>query len=242
MADLHFTVSNGEATTEMPLAGELDHLPDQQQQQQSAAAGGTATIDYIQNKLKQSSHPSVIIFHMLFKGLALFFYIFGGWFTGNKSSDHGGSQFIILTVWLILLLAADFWVVKNVTGRFLVGLRWWNKVDNDSTTWIFETAEQQAINPFDRSVFWTVLYLTPLLWVALLLFAVFSFKFNWLMICGIALSLSGANVYGYYRCSSDQKVKFQRMMQDGAQRGAMAVMRTSVLSALTGNPGSAAGR
>ena len=24
----------------------------------------------------------------------------------------------------ILLLAADFWVVKNVTGRLLVGLRW----------------------------------------------------------------------------------------------------------------------
>jgi hypothetical protein len=27
-----------------------------------------------------------------------------------------------------LLLAFDFWTVKNVTGRLLVGLRWWNEV------------------------------------------------------------------------------------------------------------------
>eukprot|EP01050_Picozoa_sp_SAG11_P010429 SAG11_NODE_1041_length_6056_cov_5.902468_6_plen_102_part_00 len=28
----------------------------------------------------------------------------------------------------ILLLAMDFWTVKNVSGRLLVGLRWWNEI------------------------------------------------------------------------------------------------------------------
>ena len=45
---------------------------------------------------------------------------------------------LFLTV--ILLLAFDFWTVKNITGRLLVGLRWWNKVEEDGTsTWMFES-------------------------------------------------------------------------------------------------------
>ena len=33
----------------------------------------------------------------------------------------------------------DFWTVKNVTGRLLVGLRWWNHVDEDGKShWVFE--------------------------------------------------------------------------------------------------------
>ena len=33
----------------------------------------------------------------------------------------------------------DFWTVKNITGRLLVGLRWWNHIDeNGQSKWIFE--------------------------------------------------------------------------------------------------------
>jgi hypothetical protein len=33
----------------------------------------------------------------------------------------------------------DFWTVKNVTGRLLVGLRWWNYVDEEGKSiWVFE--------------------------------------------------------------------------------------------------------
>jgi hypothetical protein len=35
------------------------------------------------------------------------------------------ATFILVTV----LGAVDFWVVKNVTGRLLVGLRWWSDFD-----------------------------------------------------------------------------------------------------------------
>ena len=68
---------------------------------------------------KGSRHPGVALFHVLFKSLALAVYLFAGLFTSN---------FVLVCVVCILLLAFDFWTVKNVSGRLLVGLRWWNYV------------------------------------------------------------------------------------------------------------------
>ena len=77
-------------------------------------------------------HPLAAFFHVFFRTSALLVYIL----LTNLISDHFIEQF--LTV--ILLLAFDFWTVKNVTGRLLVGLRWWNKVDQDGTSsWQFES-------------------------------------------------------------------------------------------------------
>ena len=58
---------------------------------------------------------------------------------------------------------------------------------------------------------------------------------GWLVVVATALATSSANVYGYYKCSSDQKAKFQQMMTQGAQAGAMTVMRSNVLGWLTGS-------
>eukprot|EP00980_Cylindrotheca_fusiformis_P004602 scaffold982_cov139-Cylindrotheca_fusiformis.AAC.15 len=181
-------------------------------------------------RLSQSSHPIVMIFHILFKGAAFFFYLFGGFLTKNKYGGKSGAKFIVVTVICILLLAADFWVVKNVTGRLLVGLRWWNRVDGDSTRWIFESAKDRQVNKFDSSMFWTVLYATPTAWVVLSFFAIVRLNFGWLIICGTGLALSGANVYGYYKCSSEQKARFEQIMHDGAQAGAMAMFKNSASS------------
>jgi hypothetical protein len=185
-------------------------------------------------RLAASSHPIVCVFHVLFKGLALFLYIFGGWFTGDGNGGVSGANFITVTVCCILLLAADFWVVKNITGRLLVGLRWWNKVEGETTRWIFESAKDRQANQFDSGVFWTVLYATPFFWTGLLMIGVLKFNLGWLIIVVMALALSGANVYGYYKCSSDQKAKFQEMMQSGAQAGAMTVLKSNFLGYLAG--------
>lgn len=41
---------------------------------------------------------------------------------------------------MVVLLALDFWTVRNVSGRVLVGLRFWNQVDEDGTSfWVFES-------------------------------------------------------------------------------------------------------
>lgn len=54
-----------------------------------------------------------------------------GWFSDS---------FITSFVFVVLLLSADFWTVKNITGRLLVGLRWWNYVDDAGAShWVFES-------------------------------------------------------------------------------------------------------
>ena len=67
------------------------------------------------------------------------FYIFGSWFTSN---------FVIDFVITVLLIALDFWVVKNVSGRLLAGLRWWNDTDETGEThWHFESLDQAVRYP-----------------------------------------------------------------------------------------------
>lgn len=60
-------------------------------------------------------------------------YIFCTWFSAN---------FVMIFIVCVLLLALDFWTVKNVSGRLLVGLRWWNEIMPDgSSEWRFECAD-----------------------------------------------------------------------------------------------------
>lgn len=67
----------------------------------------------------------------LLQGGGIFFYLFCTWFSTN---------FIINFVAITVLMAADFWYTKNVTGRLLVGLRWWSEPSHDGnkSTWRFE--------------------------------------------------------------------------------------------------------
>lgn len=220
--DLHFTVSqNG---VEDPSA--LHDSPAMPDTPQPAGNGW--------GRLSASSHPMVCLFHFLFKAAALVLYLFGGFFAGDGNGGTSGAKFITVTVFCILLLAADFWVVKNITGRLLVGLRWWNQVDGETTTWIFESAKNREVNSFDNSVFWGVLYLTPIIWTGFLIIGILKLNIGWLMIVVMALSLSLANVYGYYKCSSDQKAQIQQMMQRGAQAGAMGMLRSNMLGNMLG--------
>lgn len=71
-------------------------------------------------------HPQVVFFHVFFKLAGLLGYIFCTVFS---------SSFIINFIVITLLIALDFWTVKNVSGRFLVGLRWWNEVCNYVFEW-----------------------------------------------------------------------------------------------------------
>lgn len=88
----------------------------------------------------------------------------------------------------ILLLAADFYYLKNIAGRRLVGLRWWNEVDpaTGDSHWVFESSEPgtKTINPTDSRFFWIAMYTQPVLWALLVLVAVLTFKFIWLPLVG----------------------------------------------------------
>lgn len=118
-------------------------------------------------------------------------------------------NFILSFVVCALLLAFDFWTVKNVTGRLLVGLRWWNEVNDDGVTkWVFESKrEGRQIDNRDALVFWLGLYITPLIWIFLGFSSLMSPK--WLLIVAMALILNGSNVVGFWKCQTDAKKQLQ---------------------------------
>ena len=98
----------------------------------------------------------------------------------------------------ILTLAADFYYLKNIAGRRLVGLRWWNEVNVQSgeSHWVFESAPQpnepggKMVNATDKRFFWLALYCQPALWVALAVVAVVKLEFIWLTLVGEYLKAS----------------------------------------------------
>ncbi|KAK4201247.1 hypothetical protein QBC40DRAFT_278442 [Triangularia verruculosa] len=142
-----------------------------------------------------SSHPITLLTFLGFRVSSVLVYLFGLLFTDNL---------VMIFIITILLLAADFYYLKNIAGRRLVGLRWWNEVDPSTgdSHWVFESSEPgtKVINATDSRFFWIAIYAQPLFWIALAVVAVFSFKFIWLPLVAIALVLTITNSLAFSRC------------------------------------------
>jgi hypothetical protein len=87
------------------------------------------------------------------------------------------TTFILVTI----LSAIDFWVVKNVTGRLLVGLRWWSDFDErGKEVWRFESYDREhKANGVDSAFFWTSQLAGTLIWAVFLVLKILSFDFFW---------------------------------------------------------------
>ena len=177
-----------------------------------------------------SAHPIALVFFLAFRTAALLTYLLGLIFTSN---------FILIFVICILLMAFDFWTVKNVAGRLLVGLRWWNETvitegsngdtGTASSTWVFESADQSMQNKTDATVFWSVLYATPVLWVLLAIVAVVKLEPIWLSLVVIGVVLSGANALAYTKCDQSAKARWARQVASDASGGILRRLATNAL-------------
>ena len=90
----------------------------------------------VQQKVGRPSHKMVVLLHSVFKLSALIVYIGASFITNS---------FIGCFIMVMILLSADFWLVKNVSGRLLAGLRWWSVVTEDGqvqclSSWAGEVA------------------------------------------------------------------------------------------------------
>ncbi|KAI1886432.1 hypothetical protein AGOR_G00195700 [Albula goreensis] len=146
-------------------------------------------------KKSKIKHPLACFFHLFFRVSAILVYLL---------CELLSDSFIACMVTIILLLSSDFWTVKNITGRLLVGLRWWNQVDDDGNSqWMFESRKGTGKNlPSDSEsrLFWLGLVVCPVLWVILAFSTLISFKIKWLAVVIMGVVLQGANLYGYIRC------------------------------------------
>eukprot|EP00842_Homolaphlyctis_polyrhiza_P004114 jgi/Hompol1/4703/HPOL_003825-RA len=180
---------------------------------------GNCTDGYLY-QLTLHSHPTALVFHLLFRTAAIVVYLLSGFFTSN---------FIMMFVVIILLLAFDFWTVKNVTGRLLVGLRWWNEIRDDGTNqWVFESRENRVLNNVDSRIFWMGLYISPAIWTLFAVAAFLKFQPGWLTITIVAISMNVANLIGYIQCEKDAKKKIANYIADQG-------ILSSVVSGLVSN-------
>jgi len=149
--------------------------------------------------------PYIVFAHLAFRVGALVIY-----FVSTSLS----SSFIICFLLIICLLSVDFWTVKNISGRLLVGLRWWNFVDSEGTShWRFESRKDQTcLNVHEVRMFWAALVVCPVLWSLLAFLCLFSLKPAWLIVCVMAVSMSGANLYGYLRCKWNSRQELTSYM------------------------------
>eukprot|EP00794_Sanderia_malayensis_P009043 gene9043-10010_t len=157
-------------------------------------------------KKSRFRHPFAAFFHLLFRVAALVAYLLCGLFSNS---------FITSFVIIVLLLSFDFWTVKNITGRILVGLRWWNSVDEDGKSqWVFESRKKKSgkkTNSAESRLFWMGLIICPVIWAFLLIAAIFSLKIKWILVVIVALTLNAANLIGYIKCKKDATKKVKNM-------------------------------
>jgi hypothetical protein len=115
------------------------------------------------------------------------------------------SNFVLIFIITILLLATDFYYLKNIAGRRLVGLRWWNEVDTSTgdSRWVFESADPEVrqINATDKRFFWIALYAQPVLWVLLAVVALVGLEFIWLTLVGESSVSCLVLVFFYVICA-----------------------------------------
>ncbi|EED17789.1 clathrin-coated vesicle protein, putative [Talaromyces stipitatus ATCC 10500] len=143
-----------------------------------------------------SAHPITLLFFLGFRIGSLLMYLFGVLFIDN---------FVLVFIITLLLLSADFYYLKNIAGRRLVGLRWWNEVNTATgeSHWVFESSDPnvRTINATDKRFFWLSLYATPALWIGLAILAIVRLQnVIWLSLVAIALILTITNTLAFSRC------------------------------------------
>ena len=163
------------------------------------------------NFLQHATNPGIVFFTLLFKTLAIVAFLILGLF--------GFSDALIFII-VVILNAFDFWFVKNVSGRILVGLRWWNEVRDDGTeVWIFESDHEKRATSIDTTLFWSSLYIAPLFWAIFLVIELIGLSLMWFLVCLISFVLTFSNTIGYYKCSGEQKKKLTNFLAEKGQKG-----------------------
>ncbi|KAI0374237.1 DUF846-domain-containing protein [Pilatotrama ljubarskyi] len=151
--------------------------------------------------LRQSAHPMVLFFLYFFRIAAIAVYILCGLFISN---------YVLISVIVVVLLAMDFWNCRNVAGRRLVGLRYWNQVDDDGESyWVFESRDpSRPANPIDSKMFWIAVYTFPVLWLVLLFVSFFKLNLSFVPIVVLALVFNVTNAIGFTYADRDAKQKW----------------------------------
>ncbi|KAI6005218.1 hypothetical protein F5J12DRAFT_835537 [Pisolithus orientalis] len=143
-----------------------------------------------------SAHPAVLLCLYFFRVSAISVYVLCGLFTDN---------YVLSTVVVVVLLAMDFWNCRNVAGRRLVGLRFWNQIDEDGESyWVFESRDpSRPANPVDSRQI--AIYVFPVCWLLLFVISIVRFNLSFIPIVVLALVFNITNAVGFTYADRDAK-------------------------------------
>ena len=132
----------GESNTEtMPmLADDSDDENEKTFESNSIKNSPNFYYNVIEQKRGKPHHKVLLFVHIALKTIAIVLYL------GSKLFHLG---YITTFIGVVLFLSMDFWLTKNISGRLLAGLRWWNHVDEKTgeMKWYYESwsAEERTI-------------------------------------------------------------------------------------------------
>ncbi|XP_058435881.1 Golgi apparatus membrane protein TVP23 homolog A isoform X4 [Marmota monax] len=114
----------------------------------------------------------------------------------------------------------------------MVGLRWWNQIDEDGRShWIFEARKASpsstAATEAEARIFWLGLIICPVIWILFFFSTLFSLKLKWLALVIAGISLQAANLYGYILCKMGGESDISRVT---ASLLSQTVFQTAYLS------------
>lgn len=210
-------------------------------QSEAPAGSGAGNLENSRNSimpgfLANSAHPITCVFHLAFKIVGLTCYCLFGLFSSEK---------ILCYIIVITMSACDFWTVKNVSGRILVGLRWWSVIkENGKEEWYYESLADRNVNSIDSRVFWISQYTWGIVWVLFGLVSLFTLSISNMTVCIVSAILSITNTLAYIKCDKSHSKKvgsfFMKKAQDNLSREQMATIGLAAMSA-GGNPSGSIG-
>ncbi|ELP85199.1 hypothetical protein EIN_083110 [Entamoeba invadens IP1] len=158
---------------------------------------------------KKSHHPIIATLHLALKLIVMIVFVCFFFFVSG--------YFVIAFSICLLLGSIDFWLTKNVNGRLLVGLRWWNKVLEDgSSKWIFEALEDSQkvrLSYIEMMIFWVTLMAAPLIWFGFCFLNFVGLKINYLGLSIVCFIMNSMNLVGFIMCARGSRSILKRKVR-----------------------------
>lgn len=147
----------------------------------------------------------VCIINVIFKALCVIVYFVLPFLITSESQAN-----LYIAVIIIILGSIDFWVVKNISGRLLVGLIWKKEFMDGKEIWTFKCkVNEEENNGLNVFVFWGSLVLFGIFWGLLCILNIFTLSIEKIVSNGICAALLYINLVLFLKCSRFQRNKLK---------------------------------
>ena len=110
-------------------------------------------------------------------------------------------------------MSFDFWVTKNLTGKKLVGLRWFSQIsETGEEEWIFESRSvNRKAHAGNIMVFWISQIVFMVFWIFVFIVNIITLSLFWIGLGYFCAMLSVLNFGCYFKCRGEHQKKAKEL-------------------------------